>query len=213
MSLRYVWNRYNMGAVVADSASGNYNSSIFPIILMNSADVFWQWGIYSSDEASLDGIVYSYVGSSYSISNGKLVINNPTIEKVPQSRIEGFRPDGSKFTNKNSGYVGFASTDNQNSFDAIYYWNVPAQGYAILQPAMLWDGGSSYTDTYIVGRWPYSGASGTYKGYRYVVGKGTLSATVSNAASTTYPLNNNVNPIAIICTILLLAVRGCYGVK
>lgn len=59
---------------------------------------------------------------------------------------------------------------------------------------------------------PSTGSYKTATRYEYDE-KGSAVGTVSNAASSTYPLNNNVNPIAIICTILLLAVRGCYGVK
>ena len=123
MSTRYVWEKYSLNAAETQVASGSgYNNEQ----VMNLDNSFWSWKVdsWGEDYTLSGGPVYFNIGSSYAISNGKLVIQGSSLVTVPNGVVlssSGYNPfqldraTGSSHT----WYFGVGKNGN-NSYDTIY---------------------------------------------------------------------------------------------
>lgn len=201
MSTRYVWNRYNLSAVVISTVSRPVDGTLLLYVERDNQT----WGYtYSGMYVTLNEDVYVRWGTNYSISNGKFKISNSQLVTAYRNSIgvticEG--DDGDDY------YFGI-STSQDNSYDYLYRIdaNWPSGSGNIVLGAR-----SSSTTSQRRARFEASNCdSGT--GNSYEVGKGNANGNSSNAGSSTYPPCDAAGRITSICAVLPI-IRRCRDVQ
>lgn len=229
MSNRYVWNRYNTASVATVSASGSPYGEPEDILQMDSADTFWTWNRSFRTSISTSSPIYAYTGTGRAISNGKFVLSGATSVTINDNTATESDRDSVYYRgipiNQSGGlgrvwtrYVGFSAA-NENAFDAIYgiTWNHTTNSSYVraisIAPSPN-ESGSTVTNTYIrCYGMEMSDDGDNVTATRYVVGKGSLSTTVSNASSSTYPRHNYTAQITSICAVIPAPLRRCSHVE
>lgn len=202
MATRYVWGKYGIDAVTTasqtyDDDSSSTSGTYFKAIDFDLNDVYWSWNYDWSQFVIVltNGPIVFTVGTSYSISNGKFVIGNPTTQSYPNGTTgeqglgggHGARLNvSSRWYTSGPLYIGI-NKSGQNQFDYLY-----KLGFTVNQNSyvLLYKTGSS-TPEYWFAIEPYSSGSviTNRNSSRIEVGKGSLTGTASNGNSSAYPQN------------------------
>lgn len=176
MSTRYVWNRYNLSAVVISTVSRPVDGTLLLYVERDNQT----WGYtYSGMFVTLNEDVYVRWGTNYSISNGKFKISNSQLVTAYRNSIGATICEG----DDGDDYYFGISTSQDNSYDYLYRIdaNWPSGSGNIVLGAR-----SSSSTSQRRARFEASNCdSGT--GNSYEVGKGNANGNSSNAGSSTYP--------------------------
>lgn len=202
MATRYVWGKYGIDAVTTasqtyDDDSSSTSGTYFKAIDFDLNDVYWSWNYDWSQFVIVltNGPIVFTVGTSYSISNGKFVIGNPTTQSYPNGTTgeqglgggNGARLNvSSRWYTSGPLYIGI-NNSGQNQFDYLYKlgFTVNQNSYVLLYKV------DSSTPEYWFAIEPYSYGSviTNRNSSRIEVGKGSLTGTASNGNSSAYPQN------------------------
>ncbi len=200
MATRYVWGKYGIDAVTTasqtyDDDSSSTSGTYFKAIDFDLNDVYWSWNYDWSQFVIVltNGPIVFTVGTSYSISNGKFVIGNPTTQSYPNGTTgeQGLGGGHGARLNVSSGrytsgplYIGI-NKSGQNQFDYLYKlgFTVNQNSYVLLYKT------DSSTPEYWFAIEPYSYGSviTNRNSSRIEVGKGSLTGSASNASASAYP--------------------------
>lgn len=202
MATRYVWGKYGIDAVTTASqtyedGSSSTSGTYYKAIDFDLNDVYWSWNYNWSQNVIVltNGPIVFTVGTSYSVSNGKFVIGNPTTKSYPNGTTGAQGLGGGNGAQLNvssrwytSGplYIGI-NNSGQNQFDYLYKlgFTVNQNSYVLLYKF------DSSTPEYWFAIEPYSYGSviTNRNSSRIEVGKGSLTGTASNGNSSAYPQN------------------------
>lgn len=220
MSTRFVWSRSNLVAVQIATWPDDGISAAVQVSPVTE-DRFWSWsGDDLRGRVLQNGPINLLYGDSYSIVNGRFVINNPSTAFISARTSTEYQSDKSKVTFNNGSiivngsstkYFGIAQT-SVNAFDFIYKCTITfssGDGDVDCDTELsIRSNGSNDIIRFFAyhGGW-YSADNAD--SFTYELGKGSAVGTVSNAAASTYPRHNYTGQITSICAIIPVLLRRC----